>query len=121
MPRSDAQGNPSERLALTLVCGYPPRPSMSEAAPPSGWIVEVLTPGRPDTRVIAGARKNAALPGPPSFAYFNVAIGDVAKAVAAVTAQTDDPAGVLLIEGKRALTTGEIAKLNLKAGEIKPA
>ncbi len=94
---------------------------MSEKATASGWIIEVITPGRPDTHVVAGARKNAALLGPPSFRYFNVAIGDVTKAVAAVTQQADDPAGTLLIEAKRALTAGEIATLNLKTGEIKPA
>jgi hypothetical protein len=94
---------------------------MSQSASPSGWIVEVITPGRPDAHIAPGARKNPTLLGPPSFSYFNVAIGDATKAVAAVTEKVDDPAGVLRIEAKRALTTGEMTKLNLKAGEIKPA
>ena len=58
--------------------------------------------------------------GPPTFEYFNVAIGAPGKAVEATTKQ--------LAEGRdrearvvRALSTEEIASLSLKAGQVAPA
>jgi len=66
-----------------------------------------------------------ATPGPeegaaPVFRYFNVAIADADKAVAA----TREKAGVTTetrIEAVRALSAAEIAALHLKTGTIKPA
>ena len=66
-----------------------------------------------------------ATPGPeegaaPVFRYFNVAIADADKAVAA----TREKVGVTTttrIEAVRALSAVEIAALHLKTGTVKPA
>jgi len=92
---------------------------MTEKAPPAGWVVQVTTPGKPSsTPSLSGRLYN--LLGPPSFEYFNVAIGVPAKAVEATTLQ--------LTEGRdreartiRALSAEEIAALSLKAGDVAPA
>jgi len=94
---------------------------MSEKAPVTGWIIQVLTPGQPDALPLHRTRRrDATLLGPPSFAYFNVAIADVAKAIEAVTKRSDS-SGDLQIEEMRELSAREVSALNLKVGEVKPA
>ena len=94
-------------------------PPMTEKTSPAGWVVQVLTPGKPSLKPSASGRLYDLL-GPPTFEYFNVAIGAPGKAVEATTKQ--------LAEGRdrearvvRALSTEEIASLSLKAGEVVPA
>jgi hypothetical protein len=94
-------------------------PFMTEKISPAGWVVQVLTPGKPSLIPSASGRLYDLL-GPPSFEYFNVAIGAPAKAVEATTKQ--------LAEGRdretrvvRALSSEEIAALSLKAGQVVPA
>jgi hypothetical protein len=60
--------------------------------------------------------------GPPSFKYFNVAIADADTATEATrkhlaTAEVDDREMRVV----RRLSSGEIAALSLKPGEVKPA
>lgn len=81
--------------------------------------MQVLTPGKRSLTPSASGRLYDLL-GPPSFEYFNVAIGAPAKAVEATTKH--------LTEGQdretrvvRALSTEEIASLSLKAGDVVPA
>ena len=49
---------------------------MTEKTSPAGWVVQVLTPGKPSLKPSASGRLYDLL-GPPTFEYFNVAIGDV--------------------------------------------
>jgi hypothetical protein len=92
---------------------------MSEIAPPSGWVVQVTTPGKPSlTRSISG-RLSSVL-GAPSFEYFNVAIDTPDAAVAATTKQlTEGSEGEARVV--RALSSKEIAALSLKPGQVAPA
>jgi hypothetical protein len=89
---------------------------MTDKSSPAGWVVQVTTPGLPSLTPSAGGKLHDLL-GPPSFEYFNVAIGAPAKAVEAATKQ--------LAEGRdreartvRALSSEEIAVLSLKAGDV---
>jgi hypothetical protein len=63
------------------------------------------------------------LGGAPSFKYFNVAIAAPDKAMEATTKylakDADAKAGEMSVVRK--LSSGEIAALSLKAGEVKPA
>jgi len=92
---------------------------MTHKATPAGWVVQVTTPGLPSLTPSASGRLYDLL-GPPSFEYFNVAIGAPAKAVEATTKH--------LTVGKdretrvvRELSSGEIASLSLKDGQVAPA
>jgi hypothetical protein len=78
-----------------------------KASVASGWVVQVMT---------QGPNPEAA----PSFTYFNVAIADADKAVAA-TAMHVSVAQQAHIRHVRQLSSGEIAALKLKAGQVKPA
>jgi hypothetical protein len=96
---------------------------MTDKSTPAGWVVQaavpaVVTAPRPDAVRWIGP----AMLGAPSFKYFNAAIAAPAKAIEAVTKHIADAGGS---EGEmsvvRGLSAAEIAALNLKAGQIKPA
>ncbi len=76
---------------------------MIDKASGTGWVVEVvvLTPN-----------------GPPSFKYFNVAISDAAKAVAAMR-QRRETTNANPIEIVRQLSAAELPALKLKTDQIK--
>ena len=79
---------------------------MASKTSPAGWVVQVATLGPEDAA--------------PLFRYFNVAIADTDKAVAA----TREKVGFTTktrIEAVRALSAAEIAALHLKTGTVKPA
>ena len=71
----------------------------------AGWVIEVVT-----LRQV----------GPPLFKYFNVAIADAAKVVEAARKQPT-AAQANRVNAVRQLSSGEIAALHLKAGQVKPA
>ena len=61
---------------------------------------------------------------PPSFRYFDTAIADPDKAVEAVRkhlAKADDDPSEMGVSTVRTLSSAEIAVLDIKAGEVKPA
>ena len=94
---------------------------MTDKTSPAGWVVQVTVPAP----LAAPGSEATKWLGPvvlaaPSFQYYNVAIAAPGKAVEATTKQLD--------KGKegdtravRGLSAAEIAALNLKAGEVKPA
>ena len=96
---------------------------MSEKAPPAGWVVQLTVPAPPDVpRAEAVRWIGPALPGAPSFKYFNVAIAAQDKAIEATTkhlAKAEIKDGEMSVV--RALSSAEIAALHLKAGEVKLA
>ena len=59
----------------------------------------------------------AALPNAPSIKYYNAAIADADKAIAAATQLAAAGEGSVV----RALSLGELASLGLEPGEVKPA
>jgi hypothetical protein len=79
---------------------------MPDKASAAGWVIEVVT-----------LRQGG---GPPLYKYFNVAIAD---GMAAVQATRKQPAAVQAnrVGAVRPLSSGEIAALHLKAGQVKPA
>lgn len=106
-------------MALALAADTHYSACMIEKASPAGWVVQVTTPGELSrTRTRSSLLKD--LRGAPSFEYFNVAVAVPGKAEEATTlhlaeAQTREARAV------RALSSEEIASLNLKAGEVVPA
>ena len=72
----------------------------------AGWVVQVVI-------IPHGG-------GAPSYKYFNVAIADEAKAVEA-TRKLPDAAHANRVEAVSGLSSGEIAALQIKTGEVKPA
>ena len=97
----------------------PSRACMTEQAPETGWVVEVTIPA-PPRLPNSGCRVH---PGrdPPSFIYFNVAIADAVKAIAATVkhlAKSDETREMRVVRG---LSVAEIAALSLTGGQVKPA
>lgn len=92
---------------------------MTEKSPPAGWVVQVTTPGE-FSRTSERSSQLRALRGAPSFEYFNVAIAVAGTAEEATTLHLAED---LAREARavRALSSEEIASLNLKAGEVVPA
>ncbi len=92
---------------------------MTEKTSPTGWVVQVTTPGEISRTPSRGSQlKN--LRGAPSFEYFNVAIAVPDKAEEATTAHlAEDQAREA--RAVRALSSDELASLNLKAGEVASA
>ena len=91
---------------------------MTDKASPAGWVIQVTIPAKP--RDPGAPWRASKVLGPPSFQYFNVAIADFNKAVAATmkrsgATEESDVAAV------RSLSSREIVALNLKTGEVKPA
>jgi hypothetical protein len=84
----------------------------------AGWVVQVTVPAPPPPPEAkwSASRGRAA----PSFRYFNVAIGDALKALAATAKHLAEPE-----EGEmrvvRGLSSEEIAALSLVADQVKPA
>ena len=96
-------------------------PCMTAKTPPAGWVVQVATTAPPQ-KAEGSKWVGRVLLGAPSFQYFNVAIASSDKAMEATTkhmAKTAATDGELSVV--RALSSGEIAALSLKAGEVKPA
>ena len=91
---------------------------MNDSTPPAGWVVQVTTPGQASPK--SPFNRFAALLGPPSFKYFNVAIAAAEEAIAAIARHLDDPERPET-RVVRALSSGEIATLGLAAGDFKPA
>jgi hypothetical protein len=92
---------------------------MTEKTSPTGWVVQVTTPGELS---LAPSRRSQGmnLRGAPSFQYFNVAIAVPEKAEEATTAHlAEDQARE--VRAVRALSARELASLNLKAGEVASA
>jgi hypothetical protein len=77
----------------------------------TGWVVQLTHPG---------VLKVPAEMTIPKFAFFNVAIREADKAVAAVRKKTGIAAEAP-IRVVRSLSQPEIAALSLRAGEVKPA
>ena len=94
---------------------------MSEKAPPAGWVVQVIVPAPPSTPSATAPRwRGQQAESAPSFKYFNVAISDADKAVAAAAAQMSGSDG-LRFDALRALSAAELASIHLKTGQVKPA
>jgi hypothetical protein len=55
------------------------------------------------------------------LAYFNVAVADAVKAVAATVKHLASPDANRNVRVVRGLSLGEIVALNLSAGQVKPA
>jgi hypothetical protein len=87
---------------------------MSDKAPPAGWVVQMVIAVQSATR--AAGWIGAALPNAPSIQYFNAAIADADKAIAATQLAAAGEGSVV-----RALSLGELASLGLQPGEVKPA
>jgi hypothetical protein len=79
---------------------------MPHKASAAGWVIEVVT-----------LMKDG---GPPLYKYFNVAIAEVTEAVEATRKQRA-AAQANRVEAVRPLSSGEIAALRLRAGQVKPA
>jgi hypothetical protein len=92
---------------------------MKDNAKPAGWVVQVTTPGQPSANP-SPSNRFAALIGPPSFRYFNVAVANSEAAIAATTKHLADPEHPETTV-VRALSLGEIAALGLSAGDVKAA
>jgi hypothetical protein len=92
---------------------------MTEKSPPAGWVVQVTTPGEPSLTQTRSSQLSA-LRGAPSFAYFNVAIAIADEAEEATTVHLAEETAREAC-AVRALTSREIASLNLKTGEVVPA
>jgi len=98
---------------------------MTDKAPPAGWVVQVTVPPPPASPTAKGMRWfGVAVPDPPSFQYFNVAIAAPNEAMEATTKQLASA----MPEAKewdtsvvRGLSSRELAALSLNAGEVKPA
>jgi hypothetical protein len=94
---------------------------MTEKTPPAGWVVQVATTAPPQ-KVEGSKWVGRVLLGAPSFQYFNVAIAASDKAMEATTkhlAKAEAADGEMSVV--RGLSSGEIAALSLKAGEVRPA
>ena len=91
---------------------------------PVGWVVQAPIPAKSEAREgDAPWRPPVMLVSAPTVEYFNVAIAAADKAMEATTnhlAQSAEAkAGVMSVVRK--LSSGEIAALSLRAGEVKPA
>jgi hypothetical protein len=97
---------------------------MTAKAPPAGWVIQVAVA---TTRSVAAADtrwRGPVVADAPSFQYFNAAIADPAKAVEAtkkLMAKGDALAMDWPTSTVRGLSSAELAALDLKAGEVKPA
>ena len=92
---------------------------MTEQAAETGWVVQVTIPAPPrlpDSRWQVAPGRD-----PPSLAYFNVAVADAVKAVAATVKHLASPDANRNVRVVRGLSLGEIVALNLSAGQVKPA
>ena len=78
---------------------------MTDKASPAGWVVQVT------------AQDNG---GAPSFAFFNVAVGNADKAVEVVRKRLGAAEGDR-VYAVRPLSASEVAAIKLKSGEVKPA
>jgi hypothetical protein len=97
---------------------------MTDKALPAGWVVQVAVPTKPEARAAdAPWRPSLMLVSAPSFEYFNVAIATPNEAMEAATKYLAKGAEARIgqMSVVRKLSSGEIAALRLKAGEIKPA
>jgi hypothetical protein len=97
---------------------------MTEKTAPAGWVVQAIIPTEPEAREAdAPWRPAVMLTNAPTFAYFNVAIAASDKAIDAATAYMAKGAEAKTGEMSvvRKLSSGEVAALGLKAGELKPA
>jgi hypothetical protein len=88
---------------------------MSEKAPPAGWVVQIAIPAPSATRRAGWI--GAALPDAPSFKYFNAAIVVAIEAIEAARQLAAAGEGSVV----RALSSGEIAALGIKPGEVRAA
>ncbi len=95
---------------------------MIDKASPAGWVVQVAIRATPAPTVEGSRRSGPVGLAAPSFHYFNVAIADPSEAAEATKkhlAKAKSMAGEM--STVRQLSSGEIAALSLKAGEVKPA
>jgi len=85
--------------------------TMTEKAPPAGWVVQIVIP--------AEAREwiGATLPDAPSLKYFNAAFVVARMAIEAARQLAAVGKGSVV----RALSSAEIAALGLQPGDVKPA
>jgi hypothetical protein len=94
---------------------------MTDKAPPAGWVVQAIVPAPPSVPSATAPRwRGLQGESAPSFKYFNVAIEDAQKAVAAAAAQMSGTEGVKF-DAVRALSAAELATAHLKTGQLKPA
>lgn len=91
---------------------------MTDKALPAGWVIQVtVLPPRGEARWIGPT-----VLGAPSFQYFNVAIAAAETAIEATTKQlAKNGARGGEMHAIRGLSSGELATLHLKAGEVKAA
>jgi hypothetical protein len=90
---------------------------MSNKASPAGWVVQLLIPAQTPTR--GEHWIGPTVPDAPLFRYFNAAIAAAGKAIEAVKHLSEAASGEA--SAVRALSSGEVAALGLKEGEVKPA
>ena len=91
---------------------------MIEKASSAGWVIQVTIPADPPQ--VSMPRSSSALPDAPTFKYFNVAIADGEKAIAATKKHLGESQDreVTVV---RTLSSEEIAALHLKPGQVKQA
>jgi hypothetical protein len=95
---------------------------MTDKAPEAGWVVQVTVPAPPAPPPPPEARwRSNRGGGAPSFVYFNVAVADAVKAVAATAKHLPDADKEREMRVVRGLSAGEMATLSLTAGQVKPA
>jgi hypothetical protein len=115
--REGRAGHPGQSWTSSIRCAHVC--TMSDNAPPAGWVVQIVIPGERSLERSPSGYLSALL-GAPTFKYFNVAAATAEAAMAATTKHLADPerreTSVV-----RALSTAEIAVLDLTAGEVKPA
>jgi len=92
---------------------------MTDKAPEAGWVVQVTVPAPP--RLSNSIWRGDPGRDAPTFQYFNVAIADAVKAVAATAKHLAGPDENREMRVVRGLSLGEIAALSLTAGQVKPA
>ena len=92
---------------------------MTDKASAAGWVVQLTIPGEPIV-LAEGSRWRTPVSTAPTFQFFNVAISSADKAVEAARkkAGASDDAPMRVV---RELSSAEIASINLRAGEAKPA
>ena len=89
---------------------------MADKKSAAGWLVQVKVPGA----AVGADEAVGAAKTPPSFQFFNVAIGSPQQAVEAVKRKMK-VSGDAPIRAVRALSEDEIDKLGLEPGAVKRA
>lgn len=108
-------GGPVGEWTSSIQCAHVR--TMSDKTSPAGWVVQVTIPAQTATR--GEHWIGPSVPDAPFFRYFNAAIAAAGKAIEAAKHLADPESRDAHVV--RALSSGEVAALGLKDGEVKPA